>query len=124
MTIALDRIASGLLDGADLRAASRRESSFIKNHDQRQSPRSPVRLSDLSRGSSGEVLRSSAVFQPDLYFKTRGLSVSFGGGDDRMSPDNGRGQGAPVKDGEVWTVRTKVRGSLTQPVSLALQSFD
>ncbi len=116
MTIALDKIASGLFDGADLRAASPRGSSFTKTRDHRQSPRSPVRLSDLSRRSSGEVLRSSSVFQPDHYFKTRGISVSFGGGDERMlSPGDGRGKG-PVKDGEVWTVPTKVRGSPFQPV--------
>ena len=51
---------------------------------------SPIKLADLVKMTSAGVptFRSSKVFQPEKYLKTRGLSVNFGNSkqQDNVSP--------------------------------------
>jgi hypothetical protein len=117
MTITLDKLSTaggqsggmGGMSGGNMGigmgagAGGRRASQFMPTGGagQRLSLRSPIKLSDIAKDPTGQTFRSSKVFQPERYFKTRGMSVSFGGGEDRSSPESG----------QVRTVRTNVRQS-------------
>jgi hypothetical protein len=118
MTITMDTLSSmggGGSTGQSVGSntmGERRASQFMPTGGagHRLSLRSPLKLSDIAKDPTGQTFRSSKVFQPERYFKTRGMSVSFGGGEDRSSPG----------DGEVRTVRTNVRQSGLMVIFLAL----
>lgn len=110
MTITLDKLSattsmsgpSGMNGSSSFGTGEQRSSQFMPpgGAGHRLSLRSPIKLSDLAKDPTGQAFRSSKVFQPEKYLKTRGISVSFEGGEDRSSPN-----------GEVKTIRTNVRQS-------------
>lgn len=80
--------------------------------------RSPTALQELARMSPTTLagLRSSKVFQPDRYVKTKGLRVTFGkdvkGRSRSMSPMNPEGRSrSPERAGHTYSTPTVVRSN-------------